>query len=146
MVRKAQAKDLSRVAEIFVFNNRVNYLPIFGDPGYSFGEMQVLPMAAYFGEEAVLNNLYVFDDGLVKGFLQVDETEICKLYVDAFFQNAGVGKTLLEYAFNAFNSSHLWALEKNERAIAFYAKHDFRPSGERRFEEGTTEYLLHLVR
>lgn len=40
-IRKAQAKDLSRIAEIYVFNNRINYFPIFKDAGFSFGEMQV---------------------------------------------------------------------------------------------------------
>ena len=27
-IRKAELKDLSRIAEIFVFNNRINYFPI----------------------------------------------------------------------------------------------------------------------
>ncbi|WP_243280431.1 hypothetical protein [Clostridium sp. 1001271B_151109_B4] len=30
-IRKATKKDLSRIAEIYVFNNRVNYWPIFKD-------------------------------------------------------------------------------------------------------------------
>ena len=41
-IRNAQTKDLSRIAEIFVFNNRINYLPIFKDESYSFGELQVV--------------------------------------------------------------------------------------------------------
>ena len=41
-IRSAQTKDLSRIAEIFVFNNRINYLPIFKDESYSFGELQVV--------------------------------------------------------------------------------------------------------
>lgn len=40
--KKRQTKDLSRIAEIFVFNNRINYLPIFKDESYSFGELQVV--------------------------------------------------------------------------------------------------------
>ena len=43
-IRKAELKDLSRIAEIFVFNNRINYFPIFHEEAYSFGEMQVVPM------------------------------------------------------------------------------------------------------
>ena len=38
----------------------------------------------------------------------------------------------------------LWALEKNTRAIAFYARHGFAPTGERQYEEGTTEELIRL--
>ena len=38
----------------------------------------------------------------------------------------------------------LWALEKNERALAFYRRHGFAPTGKREFEEGTTEYIVEL--
>ena len=38
-IRKAEIKDLSRIAEIFVFNNRINYFPIFKDESFSFGEL-----------------------------------------------------------------------------------------------------------
>lgn len=33
-IRKAKTADLSRVAEIYIFNNRVNYFPIFKDEGF----------------------------------------------------------------------------------------------------------------
>ena len=42
--------------------------------------------------------------------------------------------------------SFLWALEKNTAAQRFYARHGFFPSGEKKFEEGTTEYLIKLVK
>ena len=29
-IRRAKKEDLSRIAEILVYNNRVNYFPIFG--------------------------------------------------------------------------------------------------------------------
>lgn len=41
-IRKAEKRDLSRIVEIFVFNNRINYFLIFKDAGYSFGTMQVV--------------------------------------------------------------------------------------------------------
>lgn len=146
-IRKAEARDLSRIAEIFVFNNRINYYPIFGDAQYSFGELQVLSVIdSCFGKAEVLKNLYVFDDGLIKGFIQTDGTEIVKLYADPFFQSHGVGKALIEFAVSRFGANHLWALEKNARAIAFYGRHSFLPTGKRKFEEGTTEYLIELRR
>lgn len=146
-IRKAEARDLSRIAEIFVFNNRINYYPIFGDAQYSFGELQVLSVIdSCFGKAEVLVNLYVFDDGLIKGFIQTDGTEIVKLYADPFFQSHGVGKALIEFAVSRFGANHLWALEKNTRAIAFYGLHGFLPTGIRKFEEGTTEYLIELRR
>ena len=146
-IRKATKKDLSRVAEIYVFNNRINYWPIFKDDGFSFGELQVVTMVDnYFGKDEILKNILVYDDGLIKGFIQMNGTEICKIYVDTFFKNKGIGKELIEYAINEYHANNLWALEKNKRAISFYKKHGFNLTGEKKFEEDTIEYLVQLTR
>ena len=146
MIRKAKKEDLSRIAEIFVFNNRINYFPIFQDAGYSFGELQVVSVIdRYFSRDEVLRNIYVYDDGLVKGFLLLEGTEIGKLYVEPCFQSQHIGQALIRFAIDR-GADLVWALEKNTRAIAFYARHGFRPTGEKKFEEGTTEYLVELRR
>ena len=146
-IRKAELKDLSRIAEIFVFNNRINYFPIFHEEAYSFGEMQVVPMIdQYFKKEEILNRIYVYDDGIIRGFTEINGTEICKLYVDPCLQNNGVGHGLITFAIEKFDADHLWALEKNTRAIAFYNCHGFRWTGTKQLEAGTTEYLLELRR
>ncbi len=146
-IRKAIISDLSRIAEIYVFNNRVNYFPIFKDKIFSFGELQVVSLVDnYFKRDEVIKNIYVFDDGLIKGFVQMQETEICKIYVDTFFQSEGIGKGLIEYAMKELNADNLWALEKNTRALSFYKKHGFRLTGEKKFEEDTIEYLVKLER
>lgn len=146
-VRKVKTIDLSRIAEIYVFNNRVNYFPIFKDEGFSFGELQVVSLVDnYFKKDEIINNIYVFDDGLIKGFIQMHEKEICKIYVDTFFQSEGIGKELIEYAINELHADNLWALEKNTRAVSFYKRHGFHLTGEKKFEEDTTEYLVKLER
>lgn len=146
-IRKAKIEDLSRIAEIYIFNNRINYFPIFNDENFSFGELQVVSLIDnYFKNNEVIKNIYVFDDGLIRGFFQINKTEICKLYVDTFFQNKGIGSELIEYAINEFHVDNLWALEKNTRAISFYQKHRFHLTGEKKLEEGTTEYLVKLER
>ena len=146
-IRKAKTNDLSRIAEIYVFNNRVNYFPIFKDEKFSFGELQVVTMADnYFGKDKILKNILVYNDGLIKGFIQMNGTEICKIYVDTFFQGEGIGKELIEYAINEYHANNLWALEKNERAICFYKKHGFNLTGQKNFEEDTVEYLVQLTR
>lgn len=77
-IRKAMIPDLSRVAEIYVFNNRINYFPIFKDAGFSFGKLQVVSLIdQYFKREKILQNIYVFDDGLIKGFVQINGTFNC---------------------------------------------------------------------
>lgn len=60
-IRKAKTEDLSRIAEIYVFNNRVNYFPIFKDESFSFAQLQVISIVdEYFKKEKVMENIYVF--------------------------------------------------------------------------------------
>ncbi len=62
-IRKAIIDDLSRVAEIYVFNNRINFFPIFKDEVFSFGELQVVPLIDnYFKREDIIENIYVYDN------------------------------------------------------------------------------------
>ena len=112
-IRKAIIDDLSRVAEIYVFNNRINFFPIFKDESFSFGELQVVSLVDnYFKKDEIIKNIYVFDNGLIKGFIQMDGTEICKLYVDTSFQSEGIGNELIEFAIKELHANNLWALEK----------------------------------
>lgn len=66
-IRKAKIEDLSRIAEIYIFNNRINYFPIFNDESFSFGELQVVSLIDnYFKNNEIIKNIYVFDDGLIR--------------------------------------------------------------------------------
>ena len=145
-IRKAKTEDISRIAEILVFTKRVNYLPIFRDPDYSFNELQVLKVAQAYSEPDVLDNVWVYDDGIVKGLIRISGEEVETLYVDTFFENNGIGGQLIEFAKERFDVCFLWALKKNTGALRFYERHGFVPNGEKKFEEGTTEYLIKLVR
>ena len=144
-IRRAAEADASRIAEIIVFNNRLNFFPIFQDEAFSFGEVQVLPLAsAYLNEPERLHRTWLYDDGVVKGLVVVRGEEIEKLYVEPAFQGRGIGAELLEHAVGRLGARWLWALEKNAGALRFYGRHGFEPTGERKFEEGTPEYLVKL--
>lgn len=145
-IRKAIENDLSRIAEILVFVKRINFRPIFQNDDYSFGELQVLSVVEEHRNPDVLNHIWVYDDGIVKGLMHVEGSEIKKLYVDTFFQNQGVGAKLIEFAKKEFPVSFLWAVEKNVGAIRFYERHGFYKTNIRELEEGTTEYLVKLER
>lgn len=146
-IRAATVQDVSRVAEILVFNNRINFFPIFKDEGFSFGKMQVLTVAnEYLSDEELLRQTYVYDDGLIRGMITAGDGEVKKLYVDPFFQKRGIGEKLLNYAIREHQVNFLWALEKNPGAIRFYQRHGFRLTDEKVFEEDTTEYLVKMVR
>lgn len=146
-IRQATKQDVSRIAEIYVFNNRINFYPIFQCDEYSFGELQVLTVAnEYLLDENLLQNTFVYDDGVVRGFICIAEDQVKRLFVDPCFQNRGIGAELFEFAIRKYDVMHLWALEKNVKAIRFYERYGFRKTEEKTFEEGTTEYLVKMVR
>ena len=139
MIRPVQKEDLVRLAEIIVFNNRKNYYPIFQDIVYSFKEYNVVSVMNMFENDPVfMSATYVYEDEVIKGFITVHEGEILKLYVDSFFQNQLI---------DAFpDARHLWALQKNTGAIAFYRRNGFTWDNTTKKEEGTDENLIHLSR
>lgn len=143
-IRKATLQDISRIAEILVFVKRIKFRPIFKNDDYSFNELQVLSVAEEYSSPSILNHIWVYDDGIVKGLIHIEKTEIRELYVDYFFQNQGIGAALIEFAKNSFPVKFLWAIEKNTSAIRFYESHGFHRTDTKKLEEGTTEYLIML--
>ncbi len=141
MIRPAEKRDASRIAEIIIFNYRINFFPIFRDEEFYFGEMNVVSMA----QELDLQDTFVYDDGAVKGVVVMNGDEIARLFVEPCFQNGGIGAKLLDFAVGR-GGSWLWALEKNERAIRFYQRHGFCLTQMRKLEEDTTEYLVRMQR
>ena len=142
-IRKAKLYDLARIAEIEVFNYRLNFYHIFQNDYFYFHELQVLNVINE--DKRHLDQLWVYDDeGIIKGFMWVDSQQIKKLFVEPVLQSKGIGSVLLIYATTELEATYLWALEKNTRAIAFYQKHGFQTTEEKMLEEGTTEYLVKL--
>ncbi|WP_426348573.1 GNAT family N-acetyltransferase [Alloiococcus sp. CFN-8] len=146
-IRKSIKQDISRIAEILVFTKRMSYRSIFKNDIISFKEMQVLSLAKeYLEDTSKLKNIWVYDDELVKGLINIEQKEIKELYVDYFFENQGIGAYLMDFAKKEFDINHLWVLEKNQGAIAFYKKSGFLMTEERKLEEGTIEYIVKMVR
>ena len=146
MIRKATEEDASRIAEILVFVKRMKYRPIFKDDAYAFVEMQVLPIAKKYVEDGIIDNMFVYDDGIVKGLIHIEGNEIVELYVDSFFQGQGIGSALVEYAKEQFPITCLWVIENNIDAIGFYEAHGFHLTSTKKLEEGTTEYIVKMER
>ena len=109
-IRKAEECDLVRIAEIEIFNYRLNFYPIFLSDWFYFEELQVPKlMEKYAGE---LDSFRVYDDGAVKGFIRTEGSELQKLFVEPVLQGSGIGSKLLEHAVAECGVRQLWALEK----------------------------------
>ena len=145
-IRKSEAKDLSRIAEILVFAKRIKYRSIFNNDDYSFNELQVVKLVEEYGKPKILDNIWIYDDGIVKGMIHIEGKEIAELYVDYFFWNQGIGAKLIEFAKENHGVRFLWVLEKNVDAIKFYEAHGFAANGKRQLEEDTPEYIVMLER
>ena len=143
-IRQARPQDAERIAEIYVFNYRLNFYPIFLDDSFYFKELTVNRQSALF--ESASKDIWVFDDGAVKGFIQIDGREVKKLFVEPVLQGNSIGAKLMEFAIEEKQVNFLWALEKNTRAIEFYRRYGFAVSEEKKYEEDTTEFLVRLNR
>ncbi len=141
-IRKAEPKDFERIAEIEIFNYRLNFYPIFKDDEFYFSELLVSKKSGEYSKNP--EGFYVYDDKAVKGFIKITGTEVKKLFVEPVLQGNSIGKKLLQFAVSEKGADFLWALEKNKKAIAFYQKNGFSLSGERKPEEDTNEYLVKL--
>ena len=144
-IRKAVPADVSRIAEIYVFNNRQVYYPVFHNIRFSFDELQVIPYAKKL-ERTSLDKAYVFDDGIIKGFMIVNQQEIETLHVESFFRGSGIGSALLNHAISCCDANHLWVLKKNEKAIVFYEKNGFVQTSEEKLLKGVGDHTEAVVK
>lgn len=143
-IRQATVDDLVRIAEIFVFNYRLNFYPIFQEDTFYFEDLTVFNMVESFEKE--LDSIWVYDDGVVKGFIQIEKREVRRLFVEPTLQGKSIGADLLEYGIAEKDVDFLWVLEKNIKAIVFYKKHGFDTTNKKKYEEDTIEFLVRMER
>lgn len=146
MLRKAGNMDISRIAEILIFTKRTTYRPIFKNDNVSFNEMQVLKEIEKLSQPSALDNIYVYDDGIVKAMVKIEDvgekTKISEFFVDPFFQREGIGTKILNTVIEKSKEVFLYVLDKNERAIRFYVKMGFKYTGEKEEFLNSGFYML----
>lgn len=146
-IRPAALADAFRLAEIEVFNYRLNFYPIFRTDKYFFSELTVPVLTEeYRAEPKLIENSFVYDDGIIKGFIRLDGSYIEKLFVEPVFQRQGIGGALLDHAVRTAGANSLLVLEKNPGAIRFYERHGFRVTEERRRVDDTEEFFIVMRR
>lgn len=146
MIRKAGNMDISRIAEILIFTKRTTYRPIFKNDNVSFNEMQVLKEIEKLSQPSALDNIYVYDDGIVKATVKIEDvgekTKVSEFFVDPFFQGEGIGTKILNTVIEKSKEVFLYVLDKNERAIRFYVKMGFKYTGEKEEFLNSGFYML----
>jgi len=146
MLRKAGNMDISRIAEILIFTKRTTYRPIFKNDNVSFNEMQVLKEIEKLSQPSALDNIYVYDDGIVKATVKIEDigekTKVSEFFVDPFFQGEGIGTRILNNVIEKSKEVFLYVLDKNERAIRFYVKMGFKYTGEKEEFLNSGFYML----
>lgn len=150
MIRKAEEKDIPRIAEILVFAKRSAYRPIFQNDEVSFNVITVLNVIEEIREIGI-ENTYIYDDGIVKGMARYSTTnnefQFCELYIEPFFQDQGIGSKLIDFIESKarelkFKKMFLLVLEKNPNAMKLYERKGFVNTKERQEFATTGQYLL----
>lgn len=160
MIRNARLTDVSRIAEILIFAKRTAYRSIFQNDMVSFNDLQVLRLAIELQEEGALDNVVVYDDGIVKGMMNRGKSsdadyensiQIFEFYIEPFFQKQGIGSAMLksfiaEAQDRKYAHGLLWVLEKNHRARTLYEKFGFCFDGCRKLQVGTEENIIRYAK
>ncbi len=152
MIRKAEEKDIPRIAEILIFGKRVAYREIFKDDLFSFNELQVMNLGIqYQNNPKMIENMLVFDDGILRGVINREFTDgnakILELYVEPLFTNQGIGSALIGHVIDEArrcitNKITLAVIEENYKSRKFYEKHGFRSTERKSLIEHTLKYVV----
>lgn len=150
MLRKAEIKDIARIAEIIIFTKRDTYRPIFRNDNVSFNEMQVVNEYNRLLQPNELKDLFVYDDGIIKGMVKIEigekNIQISEFFVDPFFQKNGIGSFIINSIIQIGEKTHkpisLWVLDKNIKAIDFYKKFGFEYTNEKQEFDNSGFYML----
>lgn len=147
MIRVAQLKDIPRIAEIIVFGKRVAYRDIFQNDIVTFNELQVMDLIeTYRSNPALIKNMLVYDDGIVKGVInreyKEDAVEISEFYIEPFFKRQGIGRTMIQHIIaeekkKQISKIFLWVIKDNIPARNFYEANGLYATGDTCLIEGT---------
>ena len=159
MIRRATPADIPRIAEILVFAKRTAYRSIFQNDYFSFQELQVHKvMKEYEDNQSLLDEMWVYDDGILKGIICGNEDQSCKgetelgqFYVEPFFQGMGIGRSLLKHFLRQAKRKGtkrvgLWVLKDNAPARRFYEQNGFCLDGQKQINEGTEIWDVRYVK
>lgn len=137
MIRKFREGDLSAVMDIWLSGNldAHSFIP----PSFFTERFEESASAICKAE------VYVFDDGEVRGFIGLQEDYLAGLFVRDNARGKGIGTALLSHAVSAKKRLSVHVFARNEKALRFYLKNGFVPlSSAENPEAGESEVLLEI--
>lgn len=119
MIRLFKFNDLDRIMELWLIGNLQAH-PFIPAKWWEDNFHKV---------KAVLPNaeVYVYEENnIIQGFVGLDAEYIEGLFVEKRCQSQGIGQKLLDFVKQKKDRLSLHVYEKNDRAVAFYKKEDFK--------------------
>ena len=118
-IENARADQIDEIAEIWLTSNIYgqNFIPAEYWNKHFEPVKEMLPAA----------EIYIYSENSeISGFIGItDEKYIAGLFVLPDRQSHGIGRQLIEYCQNRYDSLELNVYEKNAKAIEFYKKNGF---------------------
>jgi GNAT superfamily N-acetyltransferase len=116
MIRRAGPADVETIAGLFERSfGTLTFLPVL----HTHGEH-----LRWFARRLDEKEVWVFDDGEVRGFATLGAEELDDLYIDPPSIGCGIGSALLDHAKERRPDGFtLWCFQANDRARRFYERH-----------------------
>ena len=137
MIRKATAKDIDKIMQIWLEANTKAHAfiaPVYWQKHYDEVKNNYLPQAETFVYE---------DKHQLKGFISILlDNFVGALFVDTRYQRQNIGTKLLDYARKQKSSLNLKVYALNQPAIRFYQKNDFKILAEKYDEAAQSKELI----
>lgn len=137
MIRKFEKSDIEQVMEIWLETNIKAHSFIdksYWENNYSFVK-DMLPQA----------EIYLYEEGdKILGFIGLLDEYIAGIFVREDVQSKGVGKLLLDYVKNFKSKLSLHVYSKNQKAINFYFRENFKNISEQ-IDENTKEKEILMI-
>ncbi len=138
MIRKLQAADIDRIAEIWLDTNMKAHDFI----SKKYWEDSFEAVKELFPQAEV----YVYEDknnGKIQGFVGLMDNYIAGIFVWSDAQSSGIGRQLLNYVKAIKKQLTLSVYQKNIRAVKFYQNENFKIQCEKTDENtGEKEYFM----
>ncbi|HZR96508.1 MAG TPA: GNAT family N-acetyltransferase [Gaiellaceae bacterium] len=119
MIRRATGDDVDAIAALYERSfATLTYLPVL----HTLDEHR-----AWFRRVLETREVWVWDDGAVRGFSALGQSELMYLFLDVGWTGRGIGSQLLAHAKERMPAGFtLWTFQENAAARRFYERHGLR--------------------